>query len=52
MANALQFSQCSGNYPNPVNVSILPDPPIFGQPVEYGVPYNSKACCKNNKSLV
>ncbi|POG68777.1 uncharacterized protein OCT59_011878 [Rhizophagus irregularis] len=34
MANALQFSQCSGNYPNPVNVSILPDPPIFGQPVE------------------
>ncbi|CAB4415846.1 unnamed protein product [Rhizophagus irregularis] len=33
-ANALQFSQCSGYYPNPANVSLLPDPPIFGQSAE------------------
>ncbi|GBB90351.1 hypothetical protein RclHR1_17290004 [Rhizophagus clarus] len=32
--NALALSQCSGNYPNPVNVSSLPDPPVAGQYVD------------------
>ncbi|GBC06260.1 hypothetical protein RclHR1_06710010 [Rhizophagus clarus] len=34
MANALQFQQCNGNYPNPIDVTMLPDSPIFGQSVE------------------
>ncbi|RIA81753.1 hypothetical protein C1645_836479 [Glomus cerebriforme] len=33
MASTLQFPQCNGNYPDPVNVTILPDTPVFGQPV-------------------
>ena len=32
--NAYQFPQCSGNYPNPVNLSMTPFPPVFGDDVE------------------
>jgi hypothetical protein len=37
LANALEFSQCSETYPNPVTVSLLPDPPVFGQPAEVSI---------------
>ncbi|RIA81749.1 hypothetical protein C1645_789735 [Glomus cerebriforme] len=33
MVNTFQFPQCNGNYPDPVNVTISPDVPVYNQPV-------------------
>ncbi|GBB90352.1 hypothetical protein RclHR1_17290005 [Rhizophagus clarus] len=35
MTDASQLSQCSGNYPDPVIVTIIPDPPVFGQNIQF-----------------